>query len=438
MQKKIIIGLVVLMCLPILTIATITGISNLSSILSKESILAILLILIGIPILWVSLIIIRKNYIPLSSDSKSSFWQILTNIFLVYFTFWMGIYVQDLIASKNEAVNKKLVSFEYVDRIKPHWNKVNISNELIADAGIFTDRIEILRDKYKLDSIKSISNKSYSDSCKLDLKELNRYQNRYYRYIIDKRGDLIRLSKIHDSIMADYKYYVNQTMFDSISNVNRIRNILIGVAELIDNSSLLDSVSPGIIATSLEMNDTLAAFKELSYFENLFKSPYMFYSGNPSRDYQYMAELGSQMYHMALGNDEGKYSIYNKLLTYLMLDGKIMMEEMSTQRLSSPDRIMTYIKDLLGSPVRTFLVFLILTFIVSAIITRVISPRNIKALVEKDKYDTLEKEYKEVNEKVRHIERELNRKREECKEAEIKIKNLEQKINSEIGKSIVD
>ena len=125
------------------------GVSSVFMFFMKHPIWFIAFIVLTIIfVLGFSLYTIKQNYSPLSPDSKSSFWQILTNIFLVFFTFWMGIFVQDLIASKNEAVNKKMVTFEYVDRLSPNYKKI-LYSDIVSNLGVYADITNIYSLKLK-------------------------------------------------------------------------------------------------------------------------------------------------------------------------------------------------------------------------------------------------------------------------------------------------
>ena len=64
---------------------------------------------------------IKKLYTRMRPEAKQSFWTVITNIFLVAFTFWMGIYVQDIVASRNSQYNARLARIEYMEKVKPRY-----------------------------------------------------------------------------------------------------------------------------------------------------------------------------------------------------------------------------------------------------------------------------------------------------------------------------
>lgn len=163
----------------------------------------------------------------------------------------------------------------------------------------------------------------------------------------------------------------------------------------------------------------------------------MLYSGSSSSDFQKIAELGCQYYRLAKIGDFYQMNILEELAKYLVIDGQIMMNEMSTQRKSTSDPLMDILKPILGGTVRTFVIFLLLTFIVSTIIIRIISPRRIKPVVDKEGYDELNKKCEELNSIIRQREIELNRKRKECKDADSRVNELNQVIQ-ERDKRIAD
>ena len=62
-----------------------------------------------------------------TTDEKAiGFWTIVTNILLVLFTFWLGIVVQSIVAQKNASVSSTLANMEYVEKVKPLVDSLNI------------------------------------------------------------------------------------------------------------------------------------------------------------------------------------------------------------------------------------------------------------------------------------------------------------------------
>lgn len=62
-----------------------------------------------------------------TTDEKAiGFWTIVSNCFLVVFTFWLGIVVQSLVAEKNSTVSSALANMEYVKKVKPLVDSLNI------------------------------------------------------------------------------------------------------------------------------------------------------------------------------------------------------------------------------------------------------------------------------------------------------------------------
>lgn len=342
-------------------------------------------------ILVVCLLVLKQSYISLTNDSKSSFWQILTNIFLVFFTFWMGIYVQDIIASKNEAINRKIVNFEYVDRITPYYKRiVHNNNDVISKLNIF----------YSLQ--KNLEN---------DSSKYKKCEGSALQYLVEHKKDIVELSKVHDSIMADYKYYLDKEMFDSISNINFERNMLIAIIEF-EDSTKLDSGFNSIIANILYEDDTLSYVKELAYLERIASSQYMQYSGKPcirpetlsyivelaKRGHEIgdcynalteceneILELGAQSVDSILPDSmkkeyyEAKSCFLIKLTEILLVDAQIMREEMEILRNPPQSSFKFDLSKLKNDKaIIAFLIVLILAFVVATIVVMFISPQTRK------------------------------------------------------------
>lgn len=45
-------------------------------------------------------------YRQLTQEQRVNFWTILTNLFVVLFTFWLGLSVQDMIATRHSELNE--------------------------------------------------------------------------------------------------------------------------------------------------------------------------------------------------------------------------------------------------------------------------------------------------------------------------------------------
>lgn len=65
---------------------------------------------------------ITRIYRMLSDDQKINFWTITTNVFLVVFTFWMGLAVQKMVANKSAEVSNRLTHYEYMEKFFPKYD----------------------------------------------------------------------------------------------------------------------------------------------------------------------------------------------------------------------------------------------------------------------------------------------------------------------------
>lgn len=67
--------------------------------------------------------IIYKN---IADGQKVGYWTVVTNILLILTTFWLGLRVQDMIATKNATASGFLANIEYVEKVKPRIDSLNI------------------------------------------------------------------------------------------------------------------------------------------------------------------------------------------------------------------------------------------------------------------------------------------------------------------------
>ncbi len=62
---------------------------------------------------------LQNYYRGMRPEAKQAFWVSVTNICLVIFTFWMGLYVQDAVANKNVEYGARMARIEYMDKYLP-------------------------------------------------------------------------------------------------------------------------------------------------------------------------------------------------------------------------------------------------------------------------------------------------------------------------------
>ena len=62
----------------------------------------------------------------LKDEQKVGYWTVFSNIILVLATFWLGLYVQDIIAQRNGNASGVLANVEYAQNVKPIVDSLNI------------------------------------------------------------------------------------------------------------------------------------------------------------------------------------------------------------------------------------------------------------------------------------------------------------------------
>lgn len=66
------------------------------------------------------------KHIKTTDEKAIGYWTIVTNLLLVIFTFWLGIVVQSMVAQKNATVSTTLANMEYVEKVKPLVDSLNV------------------------------------------------------------------------------------------------------------------------------------------------------------------------------------------------------------------------------------------------------------------------------------------------------------------------
>lgn len=433
MKKILVTCLAILIALPSIVFTFLKGISYSFQLVLKFKYWILFVIVVSLFLL--SLHIIRKNYRPLSYDSKSSFWQILTNIFLVFFTFWMGIYVQDLVASKNAEVNRRLLSFEYVDRIFPVYEKI-INDELYREMAELVEIDMVYSRELTKDSTLLLSLKD-EDTIKKDslINQIDLYKGIIDRNIEQlsynlrkQEKEIISLSKVHDSIMGSYKFYLDSITFYRIMKISVERNRLVAILELLADSTLIEQAANSALFEPIITGDSVTNFysKELAYFENFLLHSESLTSVGLGGNIIAQAITGYKDYSEAKIDSTKHNHLLANLVQYLIEDVRIMEHELSYSRgnpsTSNPFKKSGY------DAITIFGIFLMLSFFVGGFIVWIISPLNIKSTIDKDKYNKLENDYELLITRNNQKDIELSRKRTECKELEREKANLTRQI----------
>lgn len=163
-----------------------------------------------------------KHYKEMSKNNKVIFWQVITNLFLVVFTFWMGLFVQDFIASKNSSVNERLLQMQYNEKVMSQFEEMG-NHDLL-------DKI------YRI----VMTAKSEEQSGKIRIANLMLAQ-----HLITNSDSIESIARRSVSIMNKYRYFcLDKSQFYDIGRNNALILLYLKTKELIeDNSIKLDSVA---------------------------------------------------------------------------------------------------------------------------------------------------------------------------------------------------
>ncbi len=150
-----------------------------------------------------------KFYSRMQHDQKVIFWQIISNISLTIFTFWMGLSIQDVFVDTTSKYNERMVRMEFVDKVYPMYvdlNNIEFYSNAAKDLAINAQK------KGHTTSIKSAPN-------------LNDYfSNNTDEFINDARKAV--------NIMSQFKHYTDQETSSKISLNNGKILLLAKIIEL--------------------------------------------------------------------------------------------------------------------------------------------------------------------------------------------------------------
>lgn len=237
---------------------------------------------------------IRRFYNKYTDDQKVSFWVVVSNIFLVVFSFGLGLLIQDSMINKTQEMNKVLAQYEYGSKIFPAVRTIygNSASEILLELNQWN---KVKDDDSTLVTLKNIyasHTAAYYNTVDTLVKvmgELKYYCPEYYNTISKNNSKLIfcsTLLKFFDTLKQ------REGNIDSIDNncIDKIRsnpdlliygNSLMELEELDQLSLMLDSLKqdfqetraledstkvhiPELVETLQEFNDS-----KFSVYENI-------------------------------------------------------------------------------------------------------------------------------------------------------------------------
>lgn len=219
---------------------------------------------------------IRRFYNKYTDDQKVSFWVVVSNIFLVVFSFGLGLLIQDSMLNKTQEVNKVLAQYEYGSKIFPAVRTIygNSASEILLELNQWN---KVKDDDSTLVTLKNIyasHTAAYYNTVDTLVKvmgELKYYCPEYYNTISKNNSKLIfcsTLLKFFDTLKQ------REGNIDSIDNncIDKIRsnpdlliygNSLMELEELDQLSLMLDSLKQDFQETRALEDSTKVHIPEL-------------------------------------------------------------------------------------------------------------------------------------------------------------------------------
>ena len=151
----------------------------------------------------------------IEKGQKVGYWTIFTNILLVLVTFWLGLVVQDIVASKNANVSAVLAKVEYTNKVKPSIDTLNVKYKAFIDEIIEGDSVDrnyispLYVNKDELMKNNSILIRYYDDL----LSTANKVIYFFEDSDLDQSSNISLISKIGD--LFDYRELIDYCKNDS-------------------------------------------------------------------------------------------------------------------------------------------------------------------------------------------------------------------------------
>lgn len=135
------------------------------------------------------------KYFKTTDEKAIGFWTIVTNLMVIIFTFWLGIVVQSMVAKKNADVSSTLASIEYVEKVKPLTDSLNVKygTMLMEFSTIFSEKT-INRSTEPSESEKVIA-----------LEHFNKYNDKYADFFHDIAFTFARIYEFDHNCSQDVR-----------------------------------------------------------------------------------------------------------------------------------------------------------------------------------------------------------------------------------------
>jgi len=154
---------------------------------------------------------LRDYYKNLSAENKGSYWSLMTNVFVIIITFWIGLSIQNVVATKNSEASLKLAHYDIVNKMYPTYKK-------IFEWDLMGQLMYIVSSKIKEEDKTS------------EIK----------RIITEKEDDLVFYAQLQLDVMGECKYYFYDSNFKDVSNNNGLIMVGIKLLEMINQGHFIN------------------------------------------------------------------------------------------------------------------------------------------------------------------------------------------------------
>lgn len=192
-------------------------------------------------------------YKRLSHNDKVQFWQIVTNVFLVIFTFWMGLSVQKMVVDNATKFNDNKTKVDY---ILPIYNKILSKETFIKFVS----------------EIKTDSNRDIKSAAK----NIQEWTTTNIDTVISDAKEIVEL-------MSIFRYYVNDEEYRTISAHN---------SSILLNIKLIELFKYHIPGENIDIKNSLTGYINS---EEYMKNVYHYVGGEVTKVISEMEDISSSL-----------------------------------------------------------------------------------------------------------------------------------------------
>ena len=222
-------------------------------------------------------------YTHLKNDQKIGYWSVFSNIVLVLVTFWLGLWVQDVISKRNANATGVLANAAFTQEVKPVLDSINLKyGKLCIDLASDLIECENIRNKdLKAEKFREVIYKDSRHDLLLEYCSEISYATclvaPYMHYVSDEpfegRATIIPIMEIMILHYEEYKEELKESLYMGLCDKKKVRAYRIrDIDLLLENTHLSWEVLNQRIKDTIRTSAFIEQFGLFTFYDKKFSS----------------------------------------------------------------------------------------------------------------------------------------------------------------------